>query len=539
MGETMFEAKFENIIGKISETSEEEKYARALRNQQICEVIGSLTEEEFISLKENVGQTFEKIETLLKVVREKIQLKSHYEEILEAVNQAYRMSPEHSNYYRNQYLDLLDFLHKIQPDLDALEKEENQEKIEEQLKKDIEEPLYQKKEAVLKSMVTRKKLKSRIGNNTSDFEPMEVTSDFEPMEVTLYHLYQEIWQALGFGLLEGVFYPYQELWENLGFDREEIEIIEKKLDLSVCDEMKKLILAIINLKNKEIKVLRQEEIAKCLEDMDDQTAELVQNYETFSKKIDLLKTPQTVKKQDKVLKELINLIEKVPLNQADYNGGGNPRKELQTIRCRNWLVRRATYSNCKIIPHGEDKITFNRLLQCIEMQVGYSDYADQIKMKAMNQMNSIFLLELWNSIDTEEIPETDLYCKNFGKIAMVEASPEAIYKRIVQEEEIGALRGFVYHFYLSCVKSERERKKFHARLKDGKLDKTILGIVDKIEAVKKNTSQDLQEALEKVDPRYIIISSELEMVRAVQEEDIINAVIDQTPVIYQKTIGNE
>ncbi len=29
----MFEAKFENIIGKISETSEEEKYARALRNQ--------------------------------------------------------------------------------------------------------------------------------------------------------------------------------------------------------------------------------------------------------------------------------------------------------------------------------------------------------------------------------------------------------------------------------------------------------------------------------------------------------------------------
>lgn len=190
-------------------------------------MVYSLTEEEFTGLQGNLEQTFEAVEALFKIVKEKVQLRSCYEEIVQAVNQAYRMSPEHSNYYRNQYLDLLDFLHKIQPDLDALEKEENQEKIEEQLKKDIEEPLYQKKEAVLKSMVTRKKLKSRIGNNTSDFEPMEVTSDFEPMEVTLYHLYQEIWQALGFGLLEGIFYPYQELWENLGFDREGLEIIEK------------------------------------------------------------------------------------------------------------------------------------------------------------------------------------------------------------------------------------------------------------------------------------------------------------------------
>lgn len=470
----------------------------------------SLTEEEFTGLQGNLEQTFEAVEALFKIVKEKVQLRSCYEEIVQAVNQAYRISPEHSNYYRNQYLDLLDFLRGVRTDLDSLEKEENQEKIEEQLKKDIEEPLYQKKEAVLKFMATRKKLKSRIGDNTSDFEPMEVT---------LYHLYQEIWQALGF------------------------DAVGQEIDSSVCDKMKELILSIIHLKNRELKVLRKEEISKHLEDMDEHIKKMQQDYETFRNKINLLETSKPVKVQDKVLEELIDLIEKVPLDQVDYYSGGNPRKELQMIKNGSWLFRRAVYSNWKVIPHGEGKyqkkIDLSLLLLYVGMQVSYSDYLNQIIIETFDKINSIFLLELWDSITDKEIPNTDLYCKNFGKTAILETSSEDICKKIIHEKEIGALRGIVYNFYLSFVKSEEERERIHACLADEKLDKVILEIVKKIEQVQDDSVQILQESLEKVNSRYITISSKLENIRAVQEEDIINAVIDQMPVVYQKTIGNE
>ncbi len=101
----MFEAKLENVIEKISETSEEEKYVQSFRKQQICEVVDSLTEEEFICLQENLKQTFEEVETLFQIVEEKIQSRAHYEEIVQAVNEAYRNSTECSSYYKKQFLN--------------------------------------------------------------------------------------------------------------------------------------------------------------------------------------------------------------------------------------------------------------------------------------------------------------------------------------------------------------------------------------------------------------------------------------------------
>ena len=502
----MFEAKVENKIKEMIENPEEELLVKTIRENQICQVIDSLEEEEFNGLQRSIEQSFQEVSNLFRIVKEGIQRKQPYQEILEAVNMVYENSPENSIYYRKQYMKLMFFLRSMNSYLECSDTKEGY--IEEEFKITLEEPLRETKEEVLKAIVNRNDLKNRVRNSELDEETRALN---------LYHLYQEIWQVLGF------------------------DVLGKTMDFSACDEIKKLILSMIHLKDSKLAVFREEEISKCIENMNQRTAEVQQDYLKFRDKIsDLKMTNRTVKESDKDLEELINLIEKIPTNSIDYYGGGNPRKELQMIKNSNWFIRRAIYSNWEIISHGDENfqrdIDFSRLLSYVKMQVGYSEYVDQIRMETIDQINSIFQLELWNGITNHEILDTDLYCKNFGKTVIFETSSEAISKKLTHEKEMGSLRGIVYNFYLSFVESEEEKKKIHTRLDGGKLDKIILGIVEKIEAVKNGFSQNLQEALEKIDSRYITISSELENLRAVQEEDVINAIIEQTPLVYQKAM---
>ena len=330
------------------------------------------------------------------------------------------------------------------------------------------------------------------------------------------------------------------VWKVLGID-----VLGKKMHLSACDEIKALILSIIDLKNKKLKIIRKEGIANCLESLNQRIAKFSKSHDEFVDKIGILgNQKKTMQEKDEALKELIDLLEVIPLTRVDCCiSDGNPRKELQMIQNSNWVVRLAAFNDWKIISRGEKyqrTITLSNLLHDVKMKADYSGGLYQIKSKTIDGLNAIFELELWNSITAKEIPDTDFYCKHFGEVPIInEFTQNKVFEELLYQKEIGALRSFVYRFYESFVKSEEEKQYLHSRLVEGKLDKIILGILEKVEAVTDGFSQNFQETFEKVDSRYIILSGELENVREVQEEDVINAVIGQEPKAYQKKFANE
>ncbi len=160
----MFEAKINSIVQSKEKPEMDQMFLRDARRIQICNVIESLTDEEFLSLQKSILISFDAVQVLNYVVKEGIRTKKSYNDIYNELNDAYLESSESSFYFKNAYIELCNFLVTIHGVLDN--QDENEINLLQSFSKLIEEPFDSERNSILQAIFTRNELKSRIIQNT-------------------------------------------------------------------------------------------------------------------------------------------------------------------------------------------------------------------------------------------------------------------------------------------------------------------------------------------------------------------------------------
>jgi len=167
----MFEAKIQSIIPTDGTLEIETEFINNARKFQICNVIDSLTEEEFISLQKSIMESFKAVEELMDVVKDGISVEQSYIEVFNRLNTAYLNSTEGSLYFRNMYLQLLKFLNTNRMFWSNAGEEQcflTQKVFQEQ----VVEPFNLMKSSILQALFTREELKSRVDQG-ADFRKVK------------------------------------------------------------------------------------------------------------------------------------------------------------------------------------------------------------------------------------------------------------------------------------------------------------------------------------------------------------------------------
>lgn len=159
----MFEAKINSIVQSKEKPEMDRMFLRDARRIQICNVIDSLTDEEFLSLQKSILISFDAVQVLNDVVKEGIKTKKSYNDIHNELNDAYLESSESSFYFKNAYIQLCNFLVTIHDLLDS--QDEHKVNLLDSFSKNIGEPFDSERKSILHAIFTRNELKNRIIQN--------------------------------------------------------------------------------------------------------------------------------------------------------------------------------------------------------------------------------------------------------------------------------------------------------------------------------------------------------------------------------------
>lgn len=103
---------FESTIEKVVKTNEEDKrfLIYNIRKLQICDVIDSLTETEFLDLQNSVIDVFKEVENLLMILEQSLKKQESYDNTYQRILLEFQNAKQSSQYYQDAFFLLLTFL---------------------------------------------------------------------------------------------------------------------------------------------------------------------------------------------------------------------------------------------------------------------------------------------------------------------------------------------------------------------------------------------------------------------------------------------
>jgi len=507
MEKIMFEAKVEEKMKSQTIGENDKEFLMDARMVQICNVIDSLEEEEFVSLQKSIMHTFGAVEDLIRVVKEELKRGETYTNVYNALNEIYLESSESSFYYREQYVNLCNFLSSIR---DELNQEGSRNELLDTFTETIEQSFYSEKYSVLKAIFTRNELKSRIAENTKlkEIGKVDVSSQ----------LCEQIRKLILLNIDD------DRVCEEL--KHAHVSFIETALVQPIC-ELRDYLPVDEKVKDHIASILETRE--KNIIDMSD----------SFSQKIsvtmNILKNKKlyslSTQEQDETLDKLIELLEQRPKDTFTWE-----IHFLKQLTISSNYARRRFYSGKKV-----------RYQSMMDETTYHYETIFQFEDTLSNSVNK-YLKQRVADIDRKVTADINL---EFKKI--LRQIPR-VYNIVGLYPDDKILRGLLTETVMKDIDSMKEYialkgifSQFFERLLNGVDKKKFLEQFDQAECTIDSDKQCLMDAIATLvwdtqmtnhlvidlDQDQLDLYGELQGMRKVQEDDVIDAII-HAPV-YQKT----
>ena len=504
----MFEAKIQSIIPTDGTLEIETNFINNVRRFQICNVIDSLTEEEFISLQKSIMESFKAVEELMDVVKDGISVTQSYIEVFKRLNTAYLNSTEGSLYFRNMYLQLLKFLNANR----MLWSDANEERFistQKVFQEQVVEPFYLMKSSILQALFTREELKNRI-NQGADFR------DVKQMEKS-NHLCEEIRKVL----LENAIEPVRKEIERAPASLIDTALVQHISILGDCleeskDEGRDSITSILDEAKEKLNIRHS---------MDAQLQDLINQ---FSRKQFLW---ISLSSHDDALDSLLKELKKKSGDffEADIYF-------LQQLKESSDWKRRKFYSGRKFqCPgmknpnnyYGQDMDLFKIHIENSSM-LYYNQYVSEIRQEEICAINKVFQEMLRHNPGGNQ--NIKLYQDSESKY-VYQKSVDDVMKDINDRYKYEALKSIFRSFFERLLTGDiREEMRTKFDREEDSVDSQVQKIMDSVAELVWNE----QKGHLVINPNQTLLNlyHNIENMRRVQEDEVIDAIISGP--VYQK-----
>ena len=515
----MFETKVDERIQNLAKTGtdSDKEFLEDARKEEICSVIDSLSEDDFISLQKSIMKSFDAVQVLFDTVKGEIEHKNtSFTSIFCAANAAYLESSESSFYFKSEYVRLLNFLDVVRKNSDVKE-----EKLLEEFKETIERPFFSTKDEILKAIFTRSELKERV------------VLDAEIQDAQKINMLNELCEKI----------------RKIILDNTKDEELAKSLrETSPSQIRNSLIIPICYLKNHYLsKPLDKNLISsvldtrkKCIEDCN---TNFNKSYSSIKSSIEQFDRWRTLSWYDDALEQLIKVIQE----SVQYFDLHDELNILQQIKDSSKKNRRKFYSGKKITYKQTDGNNYDVSLvefrECVftSLRSLKKESIENINKQAIDGINSE-ILKMEEQIKFVEGEITDN-----NETTLENMSIDEIMEDIQKMLEYISLDGIFFKFFREIARGE-SKEKFLSGFEQKKIVRKPLYTTE--DEFMKSAAQLIwntpkikcliespNEVLDFYGHQLDLYSQFLNK-RRIGEDDVIDAVIGAKPPVYQKGTNN-
>lgn len=235
----MFEVKIESVIEK-NPGIIQQNFLDLTRRKQICDIIDSLTEEQFLSLHENIVGVFNEVSKLHKLIIDGLDSGSSYQSVYDKIVSAYQQSSENTQYYKEEFLKVIEFLNKRKEKWEHIVTKEQEMWLKLEFEKLLMRPHTNFRNILQEKLCRRESVKEPILGKSNDFTQMMrvslIEKQYDFYQWMMKKLSQVVHTHLNTGKsisekAEHSFTNYQPMFATSGFLIDTSQIIETILDI--------------------------------------------------------------------------------------------------------------------------------------------------------------------------------------------------------------------------------------------------------------------------------------------------------------------